>query len=133
MGGTEVQGGGVGKDVWRVRDGVTLALKDKAVSYRSAGVSLEFPKNFLDTILFEDTLADLVAEKVTCLAKYRSKGGGKFRVAGFENKSGKHIWWADVWDVHPFPIAGYAGEHRIEMTRAGDTVFVFGGHTRVVR
>lgn len=119
------------EDVWRVRDGVTLALKDGTISYRSGDVSLEFPKNLFDITSFEDALADLVTEKVTCLAKYRSElGGGRFRVAGFENKSGKHIWSAETWPVHPFPHFGPTTEQRVEMTRAGDTVFVFGATTR---
>lgn len=114
----------LGEQPWLVREGITLALQDKTVTYRSGDVSLEFPRTLLAP--FWGVLVDTVTEKVTCLAGPSYSRGVSFQIAGFENKSGKRLWTEYVWAVDYYGFSSGGPTHRAEMTRAGNTVFVFG-------
>jgi hypothetical protein len=117
----------LGVRVWRVREGVKLTLRDDVYSYKSGDVLIECPKAKNPGDFFGGgCLADVSGEKITCLAPYSSTAAFRFRVAGFESKSGKRLWQSEVWALARTIHAGPSAGHRVELTTKGRTVFVFG-------
>lgn len=115
----------LGDQTWLVREGVIMKRQGKITSYQSGDVTLQVPKELFPK-LDRANLADLVTEKETCLASYQSSGGYRFNVAKVDNKTSKHVWTAEVWAVDRRTLFGPSAMHRIEMTQAGDVLFVFG-------